>query len=327
MLKLPGMIVAAIVGALAACMANAQTAWRPDKAVEIVLPTAPGGFNDQIARLIHKVVQDEKLLAVPMVIMNRPGGNQTLAPTYLSQRAGDGNYLLYTTPTIITNQLAGITPLHYTEFSPLALLLVEHTVISVSANSPLKTMRDLIDRLKADPESIAFGTVSRGGPNHLSLSQAAKAAGIDARKLKLVVFKTNAESITAVIGGHLQASVTSASAALPQAQAGNIRMLGIAGPRRMAGALAAVATLREQGIDADGLPNWRGIFGAKGLTPAQIAFWEEALARTVASADWKKLLDDSNLASQFLRNREFMKYLEGEYATTRALMTDLGLVK
>jgi putative tricarboxylic transport membrane protein len=327
MTKSPAVIVAALVGGLAACLANAQPAWRPEKAVEIVLPTAPGGFNDQIARLIQKVVQDEKMLAVPVLIMNRPGGNQTLAPSYLAQRAGDGNVLLYTTPTIITNQLAGITPQVYSEFSPIALLLVEHTVISVRADSPLKNMRDLIERLKADPESIAFGTVSRGGPNHLSLSQAAKAAGIDAKKLKLVVFKTNAESIMAVIGGHLQASVTSASAALPQAQAGHIRMLGIAGPRRMAGALATVATLREQGIDTDGLSNWRGIFGAKGLTPAQIAFWEEALARTVTNADWKKLMDENNLASQFLRSREFLKYLEGEYAVTKALMTDLALTK
>ncbi len=310
-----------------AAAAQAQPAWRPDKAVEIILPTAPGGFNDQIARLIHKVVQDEKMLAVPMVIMNRPGGNQTLAPTALAQRAGDGNVLLYTTPTIITNQLAGITPMHYAEFSPIALLLVEHTVITVRADSPLKNMRDLIERLKADPDSIAFGTVSRGGPNHLSLSQAVKAAGLDAKKLKAVVFKTNAESITAVIGGHLQAAVTSASAALPQAQAGNTRMLAIAGPRRMVGALATVATLREQGIDADGLANWRGIFGAKGLSAAQIAFWEEALARTVASADWKKLLDESNLATQFLRSREYQKYLEAEYAVTRALMVDLGLAK
>ncbi len=322
-----GLIVATVFGILLSGAALAQPAWRPDKAVEIILPTAPGGFNDNIARLIQKVVQDEKMLAVPVVIMNRSGGNQTLAPAYLSQRGGDAHYLMYTTPTVITNQIAGITPQLYSEFSPISLLLVEHTVISVRTDSPLKNMRDLVERLKADPESVAFGTVSRGGPNHLSLSQAAKAAGIDAKKLKAVVFKTNAESITAVIGGHLQAVVSSASAALPQAQAGNIRMLAIAGPRRMAGALATVATLREQGIDTDGLSNWRGVFGAKGISAAQTAFWEEALARTVASADWKKLLEENNLASQFLRSREFLKYLESEYAITKTLMSDLGLAK
>lgn len=317
----------ALLAAACIAAAPAHAQWRPEKAVEIVLPTAPGGFNDQISRLIQGIWQHEKTVSVPLVIQNKPGGNQTLAPVYLGQRAGDAHVLMYTTPTIITNQLAGVTPLRYSEFTPLALLLVEHTVISVRTDSPLKNMRDLLDRLKADPESIAFGTVSLGGPNHLSLSQAVKAVGLDAKKLKAVVFKTNAESITAVIGGHLAATVSSASAALPQAQAGNIRMLAISGPRRQAGALATVATLREQGIEADGLPNWRGIFGAKGLTAVQVAFWEEALAKAAASPDWKKLLDENNLAAQFLRSREFLKYLDGEYAATRTLMSDLGLAK
>ena len=310
----------------AAAAADAPV-WRPDKPVEIVLPTAPGGFNDTISRLVQNIWQREKTLTVPIVILNKPGGNQTLAPTYVGQRAGDAHCLMYTTPTIITNQLAGVTPIRYGDFTPLALLLVEHTVISVRADSPLKTMRDLVERLKTDPESLSFGTVSLGGPNHLSLAQAVRSAGVDPKKLKMVVFKTNAESITAVVGGHLQAVVSSASAALPQVQAGQIRLLAIAGARRQAGALAAVATFREQGIEADGLPNWRGMFGARGLGAAQVAFWDDALARAAAAPEWKRLLEENNLAPQFLRSREFAKYLEGEYALTRTLMGDLGLVK
>jgi putative tricarboxylic transport membrane protein len=95
----------------------------------------------------------------------------------------------------------------------------------------------------------------------------------------------------------------------------------------MGGALAAVPTLREQGIDAEGISNWRVVFAAKGITPAQVNFWEEALAKTVVTADWKKLLDDNNLESQFMRSRDTAKYLESEYAATRAVMSDLGLAK
>lgn len=320
------LFVCALLVAAAAAAADAP-AWRPDKPVEIVLPTAPGGFNDTIARLVQGIWQREKAVATPVVILNKPGGNQTLAPTYLGQRAGDAHCLMYTTPTVITNQLAGVTPTRYTEFTPLALLLVEHSVISVRADSPLKTMRDLIERLKSDPDSLAFGTVSLGGPNHLSLAQAVRSAGVDPKKLKMVVFKTNAESITAVVGGHLQAVVSSAGAALPQAQAGQIRLLAVAGARRQGGALAGVATFREQGIEAEGLPNWRGMFGARGLGPAQVAFWDDALARAAAAPEWKRLLEESNLAPQHLRSREFAKYLEGEYALTRTLMSDLGLAR
>lgn len=320
------MLLAALAAQFAT-EARSQSAWRPEKAVEIILPTGAGGINDQMARLAQKILQDEKLVTTPILIMNKPSGNQVLAVVYLNQHAADPHYLLYSTPTVFTNQLAGISPQHYTDLTPIALLFVEHTVITVRMDSPIKNMRNLVDRLKADPESIAFGLSSRGGPNHLALSQAVKSAGIDPRKLKAAVFKTNAESMTALVGGHLQAVVSSVSAAFAQVEAGNARMLAVTAPQRMTGALANVPTLREQGIDATGVANWRAIFGPKGLTPAQIAFWEEVLARVVAKDEWKKPLDENNLARHFLRSRDFANYLEGEYNVTKAVMTDLGLAR
>jgi putative tricarboxylic transport membrane protein len=306
---------------------HAQSAWRPEKPVEIIVPTGAGGINDLNARLIQKTLQDAKLVPTPVLIMNKPGGNQSLAVVYLNQHPADPHYLLYSTATLFTNQLAGVSPVRYSDLTPLALLLVDYTVVTVSAKSPLKSMRDLVAKLKADPESISFGLVSRGGPNHLAVAQAMRSAGIDPKKLKLVVFKTNAESLTAVIGGHIQAVVSSVSAALPQVEAGNARMLGIAAAQRQGGSLANLPTMREQGIDATGISNWRGILAAKDLTAPQIAFWGDALARVTSTAEWKQQLDHNNLESRFMRSREFSAWLDNEYAATRAVMADLGLVK
>jgi putative tricarboxylic transport membrane protein len=150
---------------------------------------------------------------------------------------------------------------------------------------------------------------------------------VDPKKLKLVVFKTNAESIMAVIGGHVHAMVSSTSAALPQVQAGNARMLAVAAPQRGTGSLANVPTMREQGIEATGISNWRIIFGAKGINAAQAAFWEDALAKVVAAPAWKQQLSDNNLESKFMRGRDLPKWLDAEYAATRTVMTDVGLVK
>jgi putative tricarboxylic transport membrane protein len=322
--------IAVWIAALAvqiAAAAGSQSAWRPEKAVEIILPAAAGGINDQVARVMQKIFQDEKLVTVPIVPINKAGGNQVLAMVYLNQHAADPHYLLYSTPTPFTNELAGITTQRYTDLAPVALLFVEHTVITVRSDSPIKNMRDLINLLKADPESIAFGLGARGGVNHLALSQAVRFAGIDPRKLKAAIFKTNAESLTAMMGGHVQAVGSSVSAAFAQAQAGNVRILGIAAPQRMTGALAHVPTLREQGIDVNGVSNWRALFGAKGLTPAQIAFWEDALARTVTTNEWRKLVEENNLTPKFLRSRDCATYLEGEYAATKAVVTDLWLTK
>jgi len=314
-----------VAAALAATGAWGQ-AWRPERPVEIIVPTGAAGINDQNARLIQKSLTEQKL-PVPALTMNKPGGNQSLAVIYLNQHPSDPHYLLYATATVFTNQLAGVSPHHYSDMTPLALLLVDYSVITVAANSPMKGLRDLVARLKADPESIAFGLVARGGPNHLALAQGMKSAGVDIRKLKLVVFKTNAESMTAVMGGHIQAVVSSVSAALPQVQAGNTRILAVAAPQRVGGNMANVPTMREQGVPATGISNWRGIFAPKGITAAQAAFWEEGLSKTVTTEEWKKQLDENNLVSRFLRGKEFAKYLEGEYQDTRSVMSDLGLIK
>lgn len=312
---------------LIAGAAHAQPAWRPERAVEIIVPTAAGGINDQISRLMQRVLQEEKLVPTPMVVMNKAGGNQSLAVVYLTQRAPDPHYLLYATATVFTNQLAGLTPLGYTDLTPLACLVVDHTVITVAADSPMRTLRDLMERLKADPGAVSFGMVSRGGPNYLALSQAVRSAGIDPRKLRTVVFKTNAESNMAVIGGHIQAVVSSASAALPQAQAGQTRMLAIVAARRAAGPLAQVPTIREEGISATGIANWRAIFGPRGMSAAQVAFWDSALARMASAEEWHRELDGTNMSRHFLRGRDFSRYLDEEFAATRAAMADLGLVK
>jgi putative tricarboxylic transport membrane protein len=328
-MKIRGAMIAALIAALPAAAPGESRAqaWRPEKAVEIVVPTAASGINDQLSRLMQKVLQDEKLVSVPMVVMNKPGGNQSLSVVYMSQRAADPHFLMYSTATLFTNQIAGLTELSYKDLTPVALLVEDYSVITVGAGSPIKTLKDLVDRLKADPGAAAFGMVSRGGPNHLALSQAMRSAGVDPRKLRVVVFKTNAESMTAAMGGHIQAVVSSVSAALPQAQAGNTRMLAVVAPQRGTGAIANVPTTREQGIDATGISNWRAIFAAKGVTPAQAAYWDDALAKMAASEEWKKEVDGTNMAQRYLRAAAFAKFLDAEHAATRAVMADLGLTK
>ncbi len=94
-----------------------QPGWRPDRPVEIILPTAAGGANDQMARLIQKALQDNKLVTTPIVVMNKAGGNQTLAAVYLRQNAKDPHYLLYSTSTVFTAQITGLTSQHYTDLA------------------------------------------------------------------------------------------------------------------------------------------------------------------------------------------------------------------
>ena len=321
-------VLIAVVMAQVPARGWAQPAWRPERQVELILPTAPGGGNDAFARLMQKMLQEQKLVPTPILVMNKAGGNQTLSATYLS--AASRRSAL---PAVCDIQLHH-EPDHrawrrynYTDFPALGLAFLDYSAFMVPANSPFKTMRDLIDRLKTDPESVAFSVISRGGTSHAALALAAKEAGADPKRLKVVVYKTSAEASTALMGGHIQAAVSSAAGSTPQVVAGNIRMLAIVSPQRRTGALAHVPTLAELGLQAPGLTTWRAIFGAKGITPAQIAFWEEALARAFAAEEWKNRMAEDNVAAPPLRGRELAKYLEAQYAHTRNVLVDLGLAK
>ena len=306
--------------------AIAQGAWRPDKATEIIVTTSPGGSNDQVARVMQKILQDGKLLPTPAVVVNKPGGNQTLAVTYLNQHPGDPHFLLMGNPTLITNPLNGITQLTVADVTPIAMLLVEHTAITVRADSPIRNLRDLAERMKADPESMVVGSAARGGVNHLALIVALKAGGVDVKKVKMVVFKTNGESIAAMMGGHIHLVTSSVNAARAQVQAGTIRPIGVAALRRMSGAYAEAPTFPEQGIQ-NWVSSWRGMIAPKGTTPAAVAYWEDALARMAATDEWAKQLALFEWNPQFLRGRDFVQYLDGQHQANRTILAELGLLK
>jgi putative tricarboxylic transport membrane protein len=302
-------------------------AWRPDKTVEFIVPTGAGGNNDKLTRLAQVILQERKLLPSPAVVLNRPGGNQTLAVIYTLQHPGDAHYVLFLNPTIFANELNGITKVRYTELTPLALLVIENTVLTVRAGSPIKSMADLVARLKADPESVSFGMPARGGQPHLTAAASVRAAGADARRMKVVVFKGSGESTTAVLGGHVDVMVSSSGAVRGIMEGGQARVIGVAAAQRMGGSFANVPTFREGGVDTVGIPAWRGFLAPQKLTPAQIAFWDEALAKMTDAPEWKKNLEEGNLTQQYLGSRDFGRYLDAEYANTRAVMTDLGIIK
>lgn len=316
-------VIAAAVPMLAAQQSFAQP-WKPEKAVEVVVSSAPGGSNDRIARIIQKIIQEQKLLPVPVTVLNKPGGNQTISRAYINQNPGDAHYLEIGNPTLIANQVVGRQ--QYTDFTPVALMINEFTALTVRTDSPFRNAQDLIAQFRKDPGSVVVGVSNLGGTNHLTLSLLAKAGGVDIKRLRVVVFKTNAEGLTALLGGHIHLVVSAVATAIGQMRDGKAKIISVSAPQRMGSDLAQVPTLREQGYDVS-LSNWRAIIGPKGLTAAQIGYWEGVLAKVVATDEWKTALDQQFWDGNFLRSGEFAKYMDNEYAQTRPIMLELGLAK
>jgi putative tricarboxylic transport membrane protein len=314
---------------VAACLLSAPAhgqSWRPDKPVEIIAASGPGGNTDKLARTIQRILQDEKLVLTPLNVVTKTGGNQTIARVYLNQHAGDGHYLELSNPTLIANHVMGITQQHYSDFTPISLILDEYSVFSVRADAPFKSGTELMRHLAQQPDSLSVGLTTRGGANHVSLALAARAAGVDMKRMKIVSFKSNAESMTALLGGHIDLVVSSVSPALPHFQQGRARILAISAPRRMTGVLAEVPTWTEQRVAAVN-SNWRAFIGPKGMPPAQIAYWEEVSSRLSKSDAWKKELAENFWEGHLLTGNALRDFLAAEYKEHKEILGEIGLTK
>jgi putative tricarboxylic transport membrane protein len=305
--------------------AQAQS-WRPDKPVEIIAASGPGGNTDKLARTIQRILQEEKLVTTPLNVVNKTGGNQTIARVYLNQHPGDGHYLELSNPTLMANNVMGLTPQHYTDFTPVAVLLDEYTVFSVRADAPFKTGADLMQHLAKQPDSLSIGLTTRGGANHVALALAIKATGVDLKRTKIVSFKSNSESMTALLGGHIDLVASSASPALPHFQQGRTRIIAISAPKRMGGVLAQVPTWAEQKVPAVN-SNWRAFIGPKGMSAAQTAYWEDVIARLAKSEAWKKELEANFWEGRLVTGRPLGDFFAAEHKEHQEILGELGLAK
>lgn len=315
----------ALAGASAVC--SAQNAWSPQRNVEIVVGSAPGGSNDKTGRQVERILNEKKLVATPISVVNKPGGGSNIAFTYVNQHAGDGHYLLVGTTALLSNHIVGLSKLSYQDFTPIASLFNDYVVFAVNADSPIKTGKDLAARLKKDPNSVSTGfATTLGSHNHVAAGLLVKALGGNARDLKAIAFKGSAEAITAVLGGHIDLVTTAAGNAAPHVAAGRMRIVGVAAPKRFGGQLAAIPTWKEQGVDVV-TGGWRAIMGPKGLTPAQVAYWEDALSRATQVPEWRTDLEKNYWSDDFVTSAQFRKDLEKDYADMKAVLIDLGLAK
>jgi len=317
---------------LAACALVLLTApvhaqWKPERNVEIVVPSAPGGSNDKTARSVERIIHDKRLMAATLTVVNKPGGGNAMTMNYLNQHSGDGHYVMVGTPTILSNHIIGASALNYTDFTPIASLFNEYIVFAVKSDAPMKSGRDLIERLKKDPKSVSIGfATALGSHNHIAAGLLAKAIGADVRGLKVVAFKGSSEAIGALLGGHIDLVTTAAGNVADQVEAGKLRIVGVAASQRLTGSYAAVPTWKEQGVNVV-FGGWRSIMGPKGMSAPQTAYWEKIMQQVVAAPEWKADLERNYLSDDFATGDRFKAELKEDYASMKSVLAELGLAK
>lgn len=324
LVALAAWLVAAALGTIGVTVAQAQSF--PSGPIEIIAPASPGGGWDTTARVIQSVLQGQGLVKVPVTVVNRPGAGGQVGWSYLNEHKGNPHYAAMNSNQLFPRELSGQSKQKYTDFTPLARLTTEYIVLAVKPDSPYKTGKQLLDALKQDPTKHTVGIGSGlASSDHVSFLRAAKSAGVDIKRVKIVVYSSGGDQMAAILGGHVDVVSTGLSEAAEQANAGKLRIISITAPERVKDA-PDVPTWREMGV-AGTFAHWRGIMAPGGLSADQTAAWDRALGEMVRSAAWKKELEQRGWIDAYMSSKEFSAFLAEERAAFETVMKDVGMIK
>ena len=326
-MKRRNFLAAACAGALVSKGAFAQAQWKPTRPVALVVGATPGGSLDLTARLIQRVWDQQRTIGQPVIVVNKAGAGQGLAWDYMRDKGSQGLAIALGGPNLISNQITGVHPIGPKDVRTIAMLLDDYIGFVVRADSPLKSMREVVERLRKDAGalSIACGPALGGGA-HIGAVVGLRAGGVRIQDVRFPVYKSAGEAATAVLGGEVDIAVGTVANYPPLLSAGRIRAIGVTAPQRLGGIMAQVPTLKEQGIDAV-FTTWRNVLGSNEMTRAQLAFWEDALARVVKSDEWQRDLERNFWTPNFVTGERAAKYLEQQSVLYRKIFQEVGLAK
>jgi putative tricarboxylic transport membrane protein len=315
---------AALLLALGAATAHAQ--WKPAERITYVIGVAPGGTVDLYARGIKDALDALKLAnGQTIVAENKVGAGGALAMQQLKGMAGNAHWLGTFHTGAIAGAVTGLIKADAREFQPVAMMVEETSLVAVRADSPLQSGTDLVAALKADPTKLRIAVAPALGQNtHLAIAKPLQVAGVAIDKLTIAPFRSSGESVTALIGGHVDVVSATAPVILPQVAAGRLRVLASAAAEPGSGPLAGVKTWRQQGVAADYV-SYNGVMLPPGVNAEQIRFWEEALRQVSQDRRWLDLVEKSGNKPIFRGYVDSHRYLMGEWTATTALVQQLNL--
>jgi putative tricarboxylic transport membrane protein len=316
------MLTAVALGAtlaLAAVPAQAQV-----EGLEIVAPASPGGGWDQTARAMQAALEEEGL-ASGVQVQNISGAGGTIGlAQFVTSKAGRDDALLVSGLIMVGGILTNASPVTLDQVTPLARLTGEYEMIAVTADSPIKSMADLVDKLKADPGSVSWGGGSAGGTDHILVGLIAKAVGVDPTKVNYIAHSGGGEAMSSILGGHVTAGVNGVAELMPQIEAGKLRPLAISSEERVPG--MEVPTLKEQGVDV-ALTNWRGVMAPPEIEDDEKQVLSGMIEGMVKSAAWQKTLKERGWIDMYQPAEEFAAFLEEDQAKVEGTLKSIGLVQ
>jgi putative tricarboxylic transport membrane protein len=315
----------ALLSALLACLPiNAVQSAAPVARVRILVPAAPGGGWDTTARQMQAALTQAGIVR-NVQVSNVPGAGGTIGlSTLASSMKGDGNQLMVNGLVMIGAIVANHSAVSLGQVTPIARLTGEPEVVVVPASSPIRTLRELADRLKAQPGAVSIAGGSAGGTDHILAGLLVKAAGGDPAKTNYIAYSGGGEALAALMGGHVTAGISGYGELSGAIAAGRLRALAISSGRRVPG--VDIPTLKESGLDVE-LSNWRSVMAPPGLSVAQRDALVDVVARMVKSPQWQATLKKNGWSDLFLPGDAFGAFLKTEEKRVTDVLRTIGIGK
>jgi len=291
--------------------------------VKMMIPANPGGGWDTTGRALGKALQDAGV-ASSVSYDNKGGAAGAIGlAQFVNASKGDPNALMVMGAVMLGGIITGKPPVSLSQATPIARLTSEYNVFVLPANSPFKTMKDVIEQMKKDPGSVKWGGGSRGSTEHIAAAMIARDVGVDPSKINYVAFRGGGEATAAILGGNVTVGGSGYSEFAEYINTGKMRAIAVTSESRLKG--VSVPTLKEQGINVV-LGNWRGVFGANGITPEQAKALTEMVVKATKSKAWTEALDKNNWTPALLTGPAFASFVDDEFASLRAVMVKSGMI-
>ena len=311
------------MAALAASSSLPISALAAGMNVKMMIPANPGGGWDGTGRALGKALLEAKV-AETVTYENKGGAAGALGlAQFVNASKGDPNAIMIMGAVMLGGIITGKPPVSLSVATPLVRLTSEYNVFVLPANSPFKSMKEVIEQLKKDPGSVKWGGGSRGSTEHIAAAMIAREVGVDPSKINYVAFRGGGEATAAILGGNVTVGGSGYSEFSEYINAGKMKALALTSGARLKG--INIPTLKELGYNVE-IGNWRGVYGAPGITAAQRKALSDMLLKAAKTKSWAEDLEKNNWTPAVMSGKEFEDFVDNDFASLRATMVKAGMI-
>ena len=310
------------LAAMAAVGALPMSARAAGANLKMMIPANPGGGWDSTGRALGKALQEAGAASVSFENKGGAAGAIGLAQFANGSKA-DPNAVMVMGAVMLGGIITGKPPVSLSQATPIARLTSEYNVFVLPADSPFKTMKEVVEQMKKDPGSVKWGGGSRGSTEHIAAAMIAREVGVDPSKINYVAFRGGGEATAAILGGNVTIGGSGYSEFAEYIKAGKMRAVAVTSDARLKG--VDVPTLKEQGINVV-IGNWRGVYGAGGISADQRKTLVEMVVKATKTKAWAESLEKNNWTPALMTGPAFEKFVDDEFASLRAVMAKSGMI-